>query len=65
MTKSSAPQPQPEFEFEAAYLALHRSGELVNRAHLAALRMHDCDLCARYCHVDREESGPVVDCGEG
>jgi putative pyruvate formate lyase activating enzyme len=41
--------------FEAAYRALHRSGELARRA--AAARQHEqaCDLCARLCGVDRSE----------
>ena len=41
--------------FEAAYLEMHRKGELARRA--AAAREHEraCDLCARYCRVDRSE----------
>ncbi len=38
---------------EPAYLALHRSGELADRASLALGRLASCDLCARYCRVDR------------
>ncbi|HEY4633513.1 MAG TPA: radical SAM protein [Candidatus Limnocylindrales bacterium] len=38
---------------EPAYLALHRSGELADRASLALGRLTSCDLCARYCRVDR------------
>jgi putative pyruvate formate lyase activating enzyme len=38
---------------EPAYLALHRSGELAVRARLALDRLASCDLCARYCRVDR------------
>ena len=38
---------------EPAYLALHRSGELADRARLALGRLASCDLCARYCRVDR------------
>jgi putative pyruvate formate lyase activating enzyme len=37
----------------AAYLKLARSGELAKRARLAWSRLEDCDLCARYCRVDR------------
>ncbi len=37
----------------AAYLNLHESGELQRRASEAWRRLEDCDLCARYCHVDR------------
>jgi putative pyruvate formate lyase activating enzyme len=38
---------------EPAYLRLHRSGELTDRARLAEARLACCDLCARYCRVDR------------
>jgi putative pyruvate formate lyase activating enzyme len=38
---------------EPAYLELLRSGELARRAEAAAARLADCDLCARYCRVDR------------
>src|SRR5210317_2092440 len=37
----------------AAYLKLAGSGELAERARLAWNRLEDCDLCARYCRVDR------------
>ncbi len=39
--------------FEPAYLALWRSGELADRARRARRRLEDCDLCARYCRIDR------------
>jgi putative pyruvate formate lyase activating enzyme len=39
--------------FEAAYLALHRSGELQNRAIDARRRLAKCDLCANHCLIDR------------
>jgi len=39
--------------FEAAYLALHRRGELQNRAIDARRRLTKCDLCANRCLVDR------------
>lgn len=39
--------------FEAAYLALHRSGALQARAAEARRRLTDCDLCANRCHVNR------------
>jgi len=38
---------------EAAYLTLHRSGELRRRASTALQRLTDCDLCANRCLVDR------------
>ena len=43
-------------EFEPCYLALHRSGELAERVKRARRHMEDCDLCARYCHVNRLET---------
>ncbi len=41
--------------FEPAYLQLHRTGELARRA--AQARQHEaaCDLCGRYCRVDRAQ----------
>ncbi len=36
-----------------AYLTLAESGELSKRVTAAWRRMKNCDLCARYCHVDR------------
>ncbi len=38
---------------EPAYLALHRRGELGERARLALGGLASCDLCARYCRVNR------------
>jgi putative pyruvate formate lyase activating enzyme len=37
----------------AAYLALAASGELAKRVEAAWRHLEDCDLCARYCHVNR------------
>lgn len=53
----SAPDP--------AYLALHRSGELADRAREAQRHLEDCDLCARYCHVDRLEGMTGAVCRTG
>ena len=39
--------------FEPSYLELFRSGELAERASRAVERLASCDLCARYCLVDR------------
>jgi putative pyruvate formate lyase activating enzyme len=39
--------------FEPRYLELFRSGELERRVDQAFRRMEDCDLCARYCRVNR------------
>ncbi|MGR9116944.1 MAG: radical SAM protein [Gammaproteobacteria bacterium] len=38
---------------QAGYLSLLERGELMQRADLARQHLQDCDLCARYCHVDR------------
>ena len=40
-------------EFEPAYLALHRSGELRRRAAEALERLRHCLVCPRDCGVDR------------
>ncbi|UCF60936.1 MAG: radical SAM protein [Anaerolineaceae bacterium] len=41
--------------FEACYLSLHQSGELADRASIARQHERACDLCGRYCRVDRSE----------
>jgi putative pyruvate formate lyase activating enzyme len=41
--------------FQAAYIDLHTSGELRARAEHARERERACDLCARYCGVDRSD----------
>ena len=50
-----------------SYLKLLESGELSRRASSAWRHLRDCDLCARYCHVDRCETvkGAVCRTGEG
>ncbi len=55
----------PEDEFAPAYLALARCGELARRAREAREHLRDCDLCARYCHVDRLESIKGAVCRTG
>lgn len=40
-------------EFEPAYLALYRSGELQRRSHEALGRLRHCLVCPRDCGVDR------------
>jgi putative pyruvate formate lyase activating enzyme len=40
-------------EFEAAYLALHRRGELKERAEKAVASLAECVVCPRECKVDR------------
>ncbi len=42
--------------FEPAYLRLLHSGELAERARLARQHLENCDLCARYCRVNRRQS---------
>lgn len=41
--------------FKPGYLRLHRDGELTRRAEMARKREQACDLCARYCRVDRAD----------
>lgn len=55
----------PDDGSEPAYLALHRSGELAERARIADRHLEDCDLCARYCHVNRKHSLRGVVCRTG
>lgn len=64
-TRPSGEEPEPD-PVEPAYLKLHRSGELAERARLGHRHLHDCDLCARYCHLDRLKSlrGAVCRTGE-
>jgi putative pyruvate formate lyase activating enzyme len=52
--------------FRPAYLALHASGELERRVEQAWIHLGNCDLCARYCHVDRRVTtvGAVCRTGE-
>lgn len=42
-------------DFEPAYLALHRSGELKRRGEALWARMRRCDLCPRECGAQRLE----------
>ena len=52
--------------FEAAYLTLLDNNQLQTRAERAYEHLADCDLCARYCHVNRFETikGAVCRTGE-
>lgn len=52
--------------FEPAYLALLRQGQFESRVDNAYRHMEDCDLCARYCHVNRYQTikGAVCRTGE-
>jgi putative pyruvate formate lyase activating enzyme len=55
-----------EGAFEAAYLRLFRSGALAERVRQAWRHLENCDLCARYCLVNRLQSirGAVCRTGE-
>lgn len=52
--------------FEASYIRLLRSGQFEERVRLAHQHLEDCDLCARYCHVNRRQTvkGAVCRTGE-
>jgi putative pyruvate formate lyase activating enzyme len=68
-TRISSTKVQREREaqpFEPAYRRLFETGELADRARTAARHLEDCDLCARYCHVNRSEDirGAVCRTGE-
>jgi putative pyruvate formate lyase activating enzyme len=52
-------------ENEPAYLALHRSGELKQRARMALARLEECDLCPRRCRVDRRTTRDGAGCRTG
>jgi putative pyruvate formate lyase activating enzyme len=51
---------------EPAYLELLARGELEGRIAAAYEHLEDCDLCARYCHVNRRQTtrGAVCRTGE-
>lgn len=51
--------------FEPVYLTLLASGELARRVDAAYTRLEDCDLCARYCHVNRRQTTKGAVCRTG
>ena len=51
--------------FVPAYLALLERGELRLREQQAWQHLENCDLCARYCHVNRRESTKGAVCRTG
>jgi putative pyruvate formate lyase activating enzyme len=53
--KGSERKPGPR-GFEAAYRRLLGTGELAERARMAAQHLEDCDLCARYCRINRRQT---------
>ena len=64
---ATPPPVEPEFlleDFEPAYLALHRRGELPARVEAALEELEDCCACPRNCHVNRFEHKPRV-CNTG
>jgi len=52
-------------EFAPAYLRLLDEGELARRVEAARRRLADCDLCARYCFVDRRATIEGAACRTG
>ncbi len=52
-------------DFTPAYLKLFESGELASREELAYQHLADCDLCARYCHVNRRQTTKGAVCRTG
>ena len=50
---------------EPNYVRLWRSGELAERARAADRHMLACDLCARYCRVNRKKSAQGAVCRTG
>jgi putative pyruvate formate lyase activating enzyme len=65
----AAAHPHPDFtipagRFEAAYLGLHRKGELRTRAAEAVEHLASCRLCPRNCGVDRL-AGKMAACRTG
>ncbi len=51
--------------FKPAYLELLQGGELARRVDRAYRHLEDCDLCARYCHVDRRQTTQGAVCRTG
>jgi putative pyruvate formate lyase activating enzyme len=51
--------------FSPAYLGRLRSGELAARVERALGHLASCDLCPRYCRVDRRESAEGALCRTG
>lgn len=58
-------QPENSKQFEPAYLALLRDGELESRVEQAYRHLENCDLCARYCHMNRRQTTKGAVCRTG
>ncbi len=52
-------------DYQPAYLKLLESGELAPRKDRAAQHLSNCDLCARYCHVNRYQTTKGAVCRTG
>jgi putative pyruvate formate lyase activating enzyme len=52
--------------FEPAYVTLLHNGQIAERVAQAYHHLEDCDLCARYCHMNRKKTikGAVCRTGE-
>jgi len=50
----------PEKDFEPAYLAAHRSGELAVRVQQGLTALENCTICPRLCKVNRVEGDTGV-----
>jgi len=48
-----------------SYIPLHQTGELARRAAEAAKHLESCDLCARYCYVNRLQTLKGAVCHTG
>lgn len=55
----------PLHKFEPAYLALLHENLLTSRVDQAYQHLEDCDLCARYCHVNRKRTTKGAVCRTG
>ena len=51
--------------FVAAYVTLHRSGELMRRVEESYARLAACDVCPRNCGVNRRETAKGAVCRTG
>ncbi len=65
LDRRAAEEPSAKRCFEPTYLRLLRSGALAERVRLAREHLADCDLCARYCHVNRLETTRGAICRTG
>ena len=65
MLRTRAPPLGRPPDLEPAYLRLQRSGELAERARLALESLRRCDLCPRYCRVDRTATVQGAVCRTG